>query len=159
VPLHALFALREDPFNLMKLAPLVPIHLQAPSRPVQVGDLHEVSFRTFGKSIWMELRIEAIDPDRRIVDVQTRGPFRHWRHEHSVAPRGEMHASLTDTVDFRFFGGAAGRALDAALVRPLLWLEFRRQHRRLHQLLERHPSLWHRARRSVRAVVRLADRR
>ena len=146
-PAGALFALRSDPWNLRALSPLLPVHLEAPTRPVQPDDVHHIHIRLLRRTIRWELVIVEVEPDRRIVDVQRRGPFRAWRHQHIVLPRGEMESVLADVIDFRFFVGAWGRVLDRVLVRPLLWLEFANQQRRLRRLLTRRQSLLRRIRR------------
>ncbi len=146
-PAAALFALRRDPWNLRALSPLLPIHLEAPSRPVQPGDIHHIHMRLLRRTIRWELGIVEVAPDRRIVDVQRRGPFRAWRHQHIVVPCGEMESTLVDVIDFRFFPRPWGRVLDRLLVRSLLWVEFTRQQRRLRRLLIRPQPLWQRMRR------------
>ena len=141
-PARGVFALREDAFNLLRLAPLVPTHVEAPSRPVQLGDMHALSFRLPWKTVRMELLIESIEPGLRIIDVQRAGPFKYWRHEHRVEPVGEMHSRLVDVAEFRFFRGPLARVLDPLIVRTVLWLKFRRQHRQLVRLVHGHKLSW-----------------
>jgi uncharacterized protein (TIGR01777 family) len=82
---------------------------------------------------WLEwiARHEVDEPGRRFVDVQERGPFAAWRHEHGFTPdpSGDREASmLTDRVTYRLPGGPLGRALGAGVVRRKLERMFRYRH-------------------------------
>jgi ligand-binding SRPBCC domain-containing protein len=45
-------------------------------------------------------RIEVWEPPYRFTDVQVRGPFRLWRHQHDFAPENNG-TSIRDTVHYR----------------------------------------------------------
>ena len=60
----------------------------------------------------------------RFVDVQEKGPFAAWRHEHLFAD-GRLVDRLAYEVPLATFGG---RLVDAALVRPDLERMFAYRH-------------------------------
>jgi ligand-binding SRPBCC domain-containing protein len=67
-------------------------------------------------------------------DVQLRGPFRYWRHCHSVRPeRGGTQ--LLDAVDYELPLGPLSGIADRTFVRRQLTSTFRFRHRRTLQLL------------------------
>lgn len=67
-------------------------------------------------------------------DVQERGPFRKWRHQHRVHGEGDG-ARLTDVVSFRMLPTPVGEFLEYWLVRPMLIGMFAYRHRRTRALL------------------------
>lgn len=82
------------------------------------------------------VRIEAVDPPRRIVDVAERSPFAAWRHEHLFAPAGPGRCLMTDRLTYRLPGGPLGRLADRLVVRRQLTRAFAERHRRTRELLE-----------------------
>ena len=68
--------------------------------------------------------IVACTPEERFVDIQHRGPFRTWWHEHGLEkmtlPDGTSGTRLTDRVLFRSPLGPIGRAATWAYVGPQL---------------------------------------
>ena len=68
--------------------------------------------------------IIACTPEDRFIDVQNRGPFRTWWHEHGVEatilPDGTTGTRLTDRVLFRSPFGLIGRVATWAYVGPQL---------------------------------------
>lgn len=72
---------------------------------------------------WISL-IEAWDPESRFVDVQEKGPFASWRHEHLIG-EGRLLDRVTYEVPLAVLGG---RLVDAALVRPDLVRMFAHRH-------------------------------
>src|SRR5581483_6087624 len=61
-------------------------------------------------------------------DVQVKGPFRSWVHEHRFLPDGEGGAWLEDRLDYRLPGGALGSLLAGRAVRRRLARAFRHRH-------------------------------
>ena len=68
--------------------------------------------------------IIACTPEQRFVDVQHRGPFRTWWHEHGLEAvdlgDGTVGTRLTDRVLFRSPLGLIGRGITWAYVGPQL---------------------------------------
>jgi ligand-binding SRPBCC domain-containing protein len=74
-----------------------PIHLQRGTRIDYRLWLHGVPIR------WQS-RMEVWEPPVRFVDVQTRGPYRRWRHEH-VFQEVAGGTICRDVVDYAVPGG------------------------------------------------------
>lgn len=69
------------------------------------------------------------EPGRMFEDVQVRGPFAEWVHEHRFADEAAGGSRMTDRVGYRLPGGAAGRLLGAGAVRGKLDAMFGYRHR------------------------------
>jgi len=88
--------------NLASLTPpWVRFEILTPA-PIEmgVGTLIDYRIRVRGVPMRWRTRIEVWEPPHRFVDVQIRGPYRFWRHEHrfeSVAD-GTM---VMDRVEYR----------------------------------------------------------
>jgi uncharacterized protein (TIGR01777 family) len=65
---------------------------------------------------------------QRFCDVQIAGPFRAWRHTHSILPGERGGAILDDTIEYALPFGALGQALGGWLVRQKLTTLFRYRH-------------------------------
>ncbi|MFG0273468.1 MAG: TIGR01777 family oxidoreductase [Phycisphaerales bacterium] len=83
-------------------------------------------------------RHEQCEPGRRFVDVQERGPFGAWRHEHRFEDAGAGACELTDSIEYAPPGGALGRLLAGAKIRRDLDRLFTWRHERTRVDLERH---------------------
>lgn len=66
---------------------------------------------------------------RQFCDVQTEGPFAHWRHCHRVLPDGPGRSYLEDDIEYALPFGRLGALLGGALVRRKLERMFRYRHR------------------------------
>jgi ligand-binding SRPBCC domain-containing protein len=101
-------------------------------RPIflREGSLIDYRLRIRGIPIRWQSRIDMWEPPFRFVDVQTRGPYRHWRHEHLF----EETAGGTicrDIVDYAVYGG---RLVDRFFVRKDVRTIFEFRRRRLAEL-------------------------
>lgn len=65
-----------------------------------------------------------VEPPRRFVDTQGRGPFASWWHEHRFEPLADGRTRIVETVRWTVPGGWVGRLLDPLLFLPGLWLMF-----------------------------------
>lgn len=110
-----IFEFFSDAFQLESLTPPLlqfsvatppPIHIAAGTRIDYRLRVHGVPLR------WQSL-IDVWDPPRRFVDVQTRGPYRLWRHEHTFE-EADGGVLCRDVVDYAPWGGWA---VDRLLVR------------------------------------------
>jgi ligand-binding SRPBCC domain-containing protein len=71
--------------------------------------------------VWRS-RITEVEPGRRFVDVQERGPYRSWQHSHELEPlrAGGVDGTLVrDRIVYRLPLGPLGR-LGLPLVRRQL---------------------------------------
>ncbi len=69
------------------------------------------------------------EPPERFVDVQRRGPFAAWEHEHRFERLAAARSRLEDHIRYRLPMGALGRGLGAGLVRRRLERMFAWRHR------------------------------
>jgi uncharacterized protein len=115
-----------DPRALLALTPPNK-KIGVVSRPPEMGQGARVVLRVqqFGVSVeWISL-IETWEPPARFVDVQEKGPFRRWRHEHLF-----YDGRLVDRVEYEVpLAMAGGRVVDRLLVRPDLERMFAYRHR------------------------------
>jgi ligand-binding SRPBCC domain-containing protein len=90
-------------------------------RPIEMsrGTLIDYTIRLSGLPLRWRTLIEVWEPGRRFVDVQLRGPYRFWRHEHSfrAVPGG---TEIRDVVEYELPFGALGTAAHAVWVRKKL---------------------------------------
>jgi len=61
-------------------------------------------------SIKWDCLIQHWDPPHRFVDIQTKGPFRSWAHEHAFVDEGDS-TLIQDHVQYRVPGGRLAHAL------------------------------------------------
>lgn len=125
VPREALAALHADPRALEWLSPPGK-RVRVVERPERIGEgaLVVLEVAPFGLPFRWVSRIEEWRPPFGFVDVQVKGPFARWRHEH-VFEEG----ALVDRVDYEVpLALAGGRLVDLAFVRPDLRRMFRFRH-------------------------------
>ncbi len=130
-----LFEIHMDAANLAAISPPFPPFrlLTAPKR-AEAGDL-QVMRLGFGRlSVEWHARVSRIVPGRLLEDVQERGPFRKWRHQHRCIAEGSG-SRLTDAVSFRLLPTVVGEFVEYWTVRPLLVGMFAYRHRRTRALL------------------------
>jgi ligand-binding SRPBCC domain-containing protein len=84
--------------------------------------------------------IEDFCWNRGFCDVQVRGPFRAWRHCHSIEPTlhgGTAGTHLRDSVTYELPLGPLGTLANQIFIRNQLARTFRYRHRRTLELLRR----------------------
>lgn len=87
-----------------------------------------------------EIEHEASDSALGFVDVQRRGPFRQWRHEHHFLPAGDQRSILEDRVTWELPGGSIGHAVGSRYVESELDRLFAFRHQRTRNDLVRHAN-------------------
>lgn len=85
------------PWLRFRILPPVPEELRAGSRI-------EYALRIRGLPVRWTTEIRVWDPPRRFVDVQLRGPYLKWEHEHTFTPDGGG-TLIEDRVVYRVPGG------------------------------------------------------
>lgn len=81
--------------------------------------LIDYRIRLTGIPMRWRTRIEAWEPTARFVDVQLRGPYRAWYHEHSFEAEGNR-TRMTDRVWYAPPLGLLGRIAQRVMVAPML---------------------------------------
>ncbi len=81
---------------------------------------------------------EAYDEGRRFRDVQVRGPFARWVHDHLFEALDSESCSLTDRVDYKLPLGPVGQFFGGGFVRSTLERNMRYRHAVLGHDLSRH---------------------
>lgn len=123
---RALWDFHGDPAVLERLTP-PDKELRVVERPARMGRGARVvlEVRQFGVRLrWISILSEW-EPPARFVDVQEKGPFASWRHEHLIG-EGRLVDRVTYEVPLARMGG---RLVDAALVRPEVVRMFAHRHR------------------------------
>jgi ligand-binding SRPBCC domain-containing protein len=122
----ALWEIHRDPAALERLTPPEKkIRVVERPRDMQAGARVVLRVRQFGLWLtWISL-IEVWEPETRFVDVQEKGPFASWRHEHLFF-EGRLLDRVTYEVPLAMLGG---RLADRTFVRPELERMFAHRHR------------------------------
>jgi ligand-binding SRPBCC domain-containing protein len=116
-----LFDFFVDPRNLPHITPPW-IHfeiVQVEQSPLAGGTMQEYRIRWLGVPLSWETLIAEFEHGRRFTDVQTRGPYRYWRHEHTFEDAGDA-TLVRDRVQYQLPFGLLGRFAHALLVRRQL---------------------------------------
>ena len=138
-PVEDVFAFHLDTRNAASISPRGTRITDVTGRfPVEPGGLVTMRMRqsTFPVNVEWRVRIAEVEPNRRVVDVAERSPFREWRHEHLFQALGPGRTLMTDRVTYRLPLGALGRLADRLVVRRQLTHAFAERHRRTRELLE-----------------------
>ncbi len=135
--LEATFAFFSDPANLARITPpdLGFVILTPGPVPMRAGSLIDYRIRLRGvPARWTSL-IEVWEPNARFVDVQVRGPYRLWRHEHTFeAEKGGTR--VADRVEYALPLFPFGEILHPFLVRPDLERIFAFRRAAIRRILE-----------------------
>lgn len=117
-PLEEVFAFFSDAGNLDRVTPpwLGFRILTPPPIRMAAGTIIRYRLRIHGVPVGWETAITVWDPPHRFVDVQRRGPYRQWIHEHrfETVPGGTR---MRDTVEFALRGWILEPLIYRVLVR------------------------------------------
>ena len=130
-----LYAFHLDARNLVAISPPFPqVRLLSVPKATEAGDV-QVIWLGWGRigATW-EAAVIRLVPGGLIEDIQDRGPFRRWRHQHRFSEDGEGSV-LTDVVSFRLLPTIAGEILEYFVVRPPLMAMLALRHRKTRALL------------------------
>jgi hypothetical protein len=130
-PRPEVFAFFEDPRNLAKLTPQSMDFAirEIDDPPMQPG------FRIAYTIKWLSLPIkwvtifESYDPPTGFTDVQAKGPYRLWRHEHSFEDLGDrtlMRDRVQYELPFGILGSIAHRLIVAGQLKRIFDYRARR---------------------------------
>lgn len=106
---------------------------------MQTGTLIDYRLRLRGIPLLWRTQIVLWEPPYRFIDLQIKGPYRLWRHEHVLIPIGGGTKSL-DHVQYAVTGG---RLVDRLVVRPDVEKIFDYRRKKLLQIFPTSPALKH----------------
>ncbi len=117
-PLEETFAFFSDPRNLQLLTPPF-LHFEFRREPpliVAAGTILEYRLRLYGVPINWRTRIESVEPPRKFVDIQEKGPYALWRHTHTFRDLGGTSTEMTDRVEYAVPFGTVGELANRLFV-------------------------------------------
>ena len=120
-PLGETFAFFANAQNLEALTPaFLRFRIETPL-PVEMRVGARIDYRLSLSGVPLRWRtvITEWEPNRRFVDEQERGPYRHWRHVHEFVAEGRG-TRMRDEVTYALPFGVAGEAAHALLVKRQL---------------------------------------
>lgn len=147
-PLEKVWAFYADPLAALPALtpPEVDATIESADVPVQVGSrvILDISHPVLGRRVrWVARIVEhrpphavAFGEEARFVDVQERGPFAAWRHEHDFERIEEKTTRMLDRVTYRVPLGPIGWIADVFFVRRKLNEMFRYRHEQTKRRLE-----------------------
>jgi len=115
--LAEVFAVFEDPYNLIRITPeWLNLKVTNPE-PVNMRQGAEITYgiRWAGLPLGWKTRITEYVPPLFFVDEQVEGPYRRWRHRHGFTAVAEG-VLVTDRVDYALPFGWIGRAAHAVAI-------------------------------------------
>lgn len=108
------------PANLPKIAnPDLELELISAPPVVSVGELIQFRITVMGFKQRSTHRYLEATPER-IVEEQTDGPMKAWKHSQLIEPLSDTSCRLTDVVEFERPGGMLGFVLTEDRVRESL---------------------------------------
>jgi|SRR5579863_1309255 len=118
LPLPEVFKFFSDAHNLQRLTPAW-MHfriLSVDPQPVQQGTLIRYSLRWRIFPIHWTTEIIAWEPPHRFVDIQLKGPYKLWHHEHRFVAEASG-TRILDEVQYALPLGPLGRMAHALKVK------------------------------------------
>lgn len=106
-PRDSVFPFFADAHNLERITPgSVRFRIRTPA-PIEMktGAIIDYALRIKGVPIRWRTEIAAWDPPFMFADIQRRGPYHEWAHEHIFEEDGPDATIMTDTVRYRPRGG------------------------------------------------------
>ena len=134
-PQQDVFAFLTDASNLDLITPSwLKFRILTPM-PVEMhcGAVFDYALRLHGFPVRWRTEITEWSSPHVFADTQRRGPYRQWRHRHSLTALGPQTTAVEDEVLYRVPGGALTHRL---WVRRDLLRLYRHEQRRMHELLE-----------------------
>lgn len=135
------FAFFENPRNLALITPpWLSFSMNSPEPVVMKRDAEiDYTIRWLGLPMAWKTLIAEYDPPVRFVDVQSRGPYRSWRHTHSFQS-AEGGALISDRVDYDLPFSVLGRIAHRVAVSAQLRQIFRYRQEAIGRILGLSPQ-------------------
>ena len=104
-----LFPFFANPENLEQLTPpWLHFRIVSPRVDIHAGARIDYRLRLHGVPLKWQSEITVWEPPFRFIDVQKRGPYRAWIHEHTFESR-DGRTLMRDHVQYAVAGGALVR--------------------------------------------------
>ena len=87
---------------------------------IELGESVTWRARHLGMTRTMTVEITVMDRPNHFRDVQTQGPFKHFRHDHTFLSLDEYHTRMIDRIDFASPYGLLGQLIDRAMLKPYM---------------------------------------
>ena len=116
-PLNEVFDFFSRPANLQELTPpLLDFHILEAPEQIRAGSLIRYRLRVHKVPVNWTTEIVEWKPPLRFVDIQLKGPYTLWRHQHTFAvERGGT--TISDRVSYSLPLGPLGQIVHALIVR------------------------------------------
>ena len=105
------------------------------AEPIRQDALLDYTVRWMGVPVKWRTRIIDWSPPRQFIDLQVRGPYALWMHQHQFEPMSGGGTDCRDRVVYRLPLPAVGRLVHAAIVRRQLLEIFRFRRRAIDEHL------------------------
>lgn len=115
-PRAELFSFFKDPRNLGEITPpeMGFDILRMDELPIRRGFRIKYKIKVFGAPVTWVSKITEYEPGVRFADVQVKGPYAYWRHEH-VFEDARSGTLMRDRVQYQLPFGILGSAVHPAV--------------------------------------------
>lgn len=100
--------MREDVFRRL-IPPWEHVAVLHRDRPIANGAIAELLIGRWSLAFRWKLIHDEVEPGRKFVDYQVKGPFKAWRHTHRFIPDGPAASYLEDEIEYELPFGEFGR--------------------------------------------------
>jgi hypothetical protein len=138
-PVAETFNFFSDPRNLKRLTPafLNFRFLEPPPEVMHPGTAIDYQIRLYGVPVQWRTRIEVVEPPTKFVDVQEKGPYALWRHNHMFKSVGGGATEMKDRVEYALPLGPLGEIAYYLFVARSLEQIFEFRERKLDEIMAR----------------------
>lgn len=131
--LEKLFKFHLDPKNLRLISsPNMNLKLIKSPSPIEKNSEVKLKFNIMPfVSIHWDLIIEEVVENELIIDLQTKGPFKFWRHKHIFQRLFDGTIVMTDEIEYDLKWGFLGKLLN-----PLIKWRLNQIFKMRHKIIE-----------------------
>lgn len=152
VPVHELFAWHSRPGAFQRLTPpWESVEMEVDEGGIQEGARKVMVMRMGPVPLRWEAQHTDCKEDELFRDVQVRGPFATWEHEHRFSAEGDDRSGLEDHIVYRLPLSPLSQWVAGWAVRRKLERMFAFRHRTTQNDLERHAAF--RDRKRLRVAI------